>query len=83
MTIITGVIVYLLIWWLTLFMVLPWKVQPQKQRTEGHADGAPESPMILRKLIITSLIALVLFAIVFALIEYDVISFRRLSRDMG
>jgi len=83
MTVVTGIVVYVLIWWLTLFTVLPWKVQPQQTPEKGHAAGAPERPMIVGKLIVTTLISAGLFAIVFALIHYEVISFHRMSQELG
>lgn len=82
MTVITAIIVFLLIWWLTLFCVLPWKTKPPQVPEQGHAPSAPERPMLVRKMVITTLIATVLFLIVYGLIEFDVISFRRLSQDM-
>ena len=80
MTVVTGIVVYILIWWLTLFTVLPWKVQPPRNPEKGHAAGAPERSMIVGKLVVTTLISAVLFAVVFALIDHDVISFRRMSQ---
>lgn len=82
MTLFTSIVVYVLLWWLTLFAVLPWRVQPQSSRTRGHDAGAPERPMLVGKLLATTLISLVLFAIVYALIDNDVISFRRMSESL-
>lgn len=83
MTVVTSIVVYVLIWWLTLFTVLPWRVQPQQTPEKGHAAGAPQRPMIVGKLIVTTVISTILFAIVFGLIHYDLISFRRMSQDLG
>jgi predicted secreted protein len=83
MTVVTGIVVYILIWWLTLFTVLPWRVQPARRLEKGHAAGAPERPMIFGKLVITTMISAVLFAIVFALIDHDVISFHRMSQGLA
>lgn len=82
MNVVTAIVVYLLLWWLTLFMVLPWKVQPARKGDKGHAAGAPERPMLVGKLLVTTAIAAVLFAIVYALIHYDVVSFRRMSQGL-
>lgn len=82
MTVVASIVVFVLIWWLTLFMVLPWKAQPPDKSEPGHATGAPARPMIVGKLLVTTGISLVLFAIVFALIHYDVISFRRMALEM-
>lgn len=82
MTVVTAIVVYLLIWWLTLFCVLPWRAKPPQQPGKGHAPSAPERPMLVRKMLLTTAIAAALFLVVYGLIAYDVISFRRMSRDI-
>ncbi len=76
MTWFTAILVYLIIWWLVLFMVLPLWVRRPQEVEPGHDPGAPESPMIGRKVLVTSLVAAVVFAIVFGIVESDLISFR-------
>ena len=77
----TGILVYLIIWWLVLFMVLPLWVRKPKEVEPGHDHGAPENPMIAKKALVTTLVSAVVFAIVFAVIEADVISFRDAVRN--
>ncbi len=75
MGIVTGVIVFLLIWWTGLFAVLPF----------GHGreiDGTPVKPNMKKKLIINTVLAIVIWGIVYALIEADVISFRDMAMQM-
>src|SRR5688572_7356768 len=50
--------IYALSWWLVLFMVLPWGVKIAAKPGLGHAASAPINPNLRRKLILTSLIAL-------------------------
>jgi predicted secreted protein len=58
----TAVAIYFLIWWLTLFAVLPWGVRAQGEGAEPGSDpGAPRVPMILTKLIWTSVVSGVIF----------------------
>jgi predicted secreted protein len=62
--------VYFVIWWLVLFCVLPLNIQSQSEHGEviaGTEPGAPVSPQLGRKAILTSLIALVVFAVVYVL----------------
>lgn len=58
--------IYFVIWWLVLFMVLPFGVRTHDEagveRVPGQADSAPHQPMLLRKAVWTSLIAAVIFA---------------------
>ena len=65
-----------MIWWVVLFTVLPWGVKVPEQPEKGHADSAPERPMIGRKAAITTLISCVVWLGVFALVESDLISIR-------
>jgi predicted secreted protein len=78
MSVFTGVIVYTLIWWTVLFAVLPIGTRPD---TEGGPDsggwrGAPERPLLLRKILATTVVSAVLWLGVYALVESDWISFR-------
>ena len=57
----TGVMVYLVIWWTILFAVLPLGVRRVENPGKGEERGAPERPQLLRKAIITSIVAAVLW----------------------
>ena len=76
----SGLVVYLIIWWLVIFLVLPFGARPPERVEQGHEPGAPARPMIARKMLITTLVAALLWGLVFALVESDVLSFRELSR---
>jgi predicted secreted protein len=75
---VSGIAVYIVIWWLVIFMVLPWGVHPIEQGDveKGHAASAPLRPRMRRKVAITTAIAAVLWLITYAIIESNVISFR-------
>ncbi|MBK8209990.1 MAG: DUF1467 family protein [Rhodospirillales bacterium] len=74
---ISGIAVYVIIWWLVIFLVLPWGVQTvaAEDINRGHAPSAPRRPRIVLKAAVTTLVAAVLWLIVFAIIESGVISF--------
>lgn len=75
MGIVTGIIVFLLIWWTALFAVLPF----------GHRreeNGTPVFANMKKKLLWTSLVTIILWCIVFALVESDLISFREMADVM-
>lgn len=76
-----GVAIYGIIWFLTLFMVLPFGVQSQHESGEvvpGSEGGAPVRPQIWKKLGINTIVATVFFAITYwlltsgALTELDI-----------
>jgi predicted secreted protein len=72
----TGLIVYVLVWWVTLFAVLPLWVAPADPDDLGHAAGAPKRPRLMRKAVVTSLIAAVIWLAIFALVRSPWLSFR-------
>jgi predicted secreted protein len=74
----TGVMVYLVIWWTILFAVLPLGVRRVENPGKGEERGAPERPDLLRKAIITSIVAAVLWIAFYFLHQADVFSFRRM-----
>ncbi len=64
MDIVSGVVVYILLWWWVLFM------------GEGHATSAPAKPRMALKLAITTGLSAVLFIIVYFIIASGIFSFR-------
>jgi len=75
MTWFTGILLYVILWWLLLFMVLPWGARPPENPEPGHEQGAPERPLLLRKTLVTSVLAAVAWAGVYLLIRSEIITF--------
>lgn len=78
MTWFTGVVVYLLLWWMVLFAVLPFGTRPD---VEGDPDaggwrGAPVAANLGRKAIATTIVSAIIWVGVWALISSDWLSFR-------
>ena len=66
-----SIFIYMVLWWVVLFMVLPWGVRRQENPEPGHDPGAPAMPHLGRKIIVTSLITLVIWGIgVFLFMHY-------------
>ena len=64
MTVVSGIAIYFIIWWLCLFVVLPFGVRSQAEAgevAEGSDPGAPAMPRIGRKLLVTTALAVVCF----------------------
>ena len=59
MNIFATIVSFLVIWWLILFMVLPFGVAPPDVVEKGHASSAPARPRLLMKLLITTVLAIV------------------------
>ena len=74
----SGVVTYVLIWWLVLFMVLPWGIRPigHDDVLRGHDAGAPQRPRIGLKVAVTSLVAVLLWLVAYFIVDSGAISFR-------
>jgi predicted secreted protein len=83
MAVSTAVAVYFLIWWITLFAVLPWGVRPQGEGAPGTDPGAPLLPRLLAKLIWTTVVASVIFGAVSYLYVNRLVTLDDLAALMG
>lgn len=81
MDLVSGIVVYVILWWWILFMVLPVGVRREEDVQTGNDAGAPQKPMLVRKLIATTLIAAVVWIAVDQFIRADIISFREMVKD--
>ena len=76
---ISGLAVYVIIWWLTIFMVLPWGVRPigREDVEKGQAAGAPQRPRLLLKIALNTVLAGIVWGVVYVVVESGSISFRQ------
>jgi predicted secreted protein len=78
---ITGsIIIYVLIWWIIFFSVLPLGIQSNKERfkarLEGIDPGAPINPRIGKKFMITTIITSIIFIVIYYLVKFDLLNLR-------
>ena len=78
---ITGsIIIYVLIWWIIFFSVLPVGIQSNKEKfkekIEGVDPGAPINPKIGKKFLITTLITSIIFIVIYYLVEFNLLNLR-------
>jgi predicted secreted protein len=73
-----GIVVYVLVWWVVIFAILPWGARPpaKEQLVPGQARGAPARPHLWFKAGITTLVAAVIWLIIWMIVHSDLISFR-------
>jgi predicted secreted protein len=66
-----AIIVYICIWWIVFFSVLPIGIKSQniefKENLRGNDPGAPKNPGIAKKFLITTLITSIIFAVIYYL----------------
>jgi predicted secreted protein len=72
----TAIVVFVIIWWVVLFAVLPWGVRRPENPGQGHEPGAPVNPRMWLKAGVTTAIAAVLWGVVYWAIAADWFSFR-------
>ena len=82
MGLISGVVVFVILWWTVLFTVLPWGNRAPTEPEPGHAPSAPKNPRLWRKFAVTTAITVVLWLIIFAVIESGLISFREIAQGI-
>ena len=78
---ITGsIIVYVLIWWIIFFSVLPVGIQSNKEKFRekigGIDPGAPNNPKIGKKFLITTIITSIIFIVIYYLVEINLLNLR-------
>ena len=62
MSITGSIVIYVIIWWIVFFSLLPIDVNRKKfKKIDGEDPGSPENPKILKKFIYTSIISSLLF----------------------
>ena len=86
MPISTAFAIYFLIWWVTLFAVLPWGIRSQAESGEvvhGSDPGAPALPRLLAKLVWTTAVSAVVFAIFAVAYRYELVTFDQLTTWFG
>jgi predicted secreted protein len=72
---VSGIVVFLLVWWTMLFTVLPFALKRDE-------TGKPDDPKIKQKFVITTLIAALIWCLIAALVEADLISFYSMASEM-
>jgi len=75
----TGIVAFIIIWWMVLFTVLPWGIQRNMDPAVGEDHGAPVKHRMWLKAGVTTLIAAVLWGALFLAIELEVFSFRDIA----
>jgi predicted secreted protein len=82
----TGLAIYFVIWWIVLFLTLPFGVRSQHEdgeSTDGTDPGAPVITRMGRKLLWTTIISAVLFGAGMYCYRMDYFNIERLSKLMG
>jgi predicted secreted protein len=85
-TLSTWFAIYFVIWWITLFLTLPFGVRSQHEDGVGAPGTDPGAPIVTgmgRKLIWTTVISAAIFAVSLFAYEAGYLSVDRLAKLMG
>ena len=85
-TISTAFAIYFVMWWITLFLTLPLGVRSQHEDGAGAPGTDPGAPVVTgmgRKLIWTTVISAVIFAVSWLSYGAGLLNVERLSKLMG
>jgi predicted secreted protein len=77
---ITGLaIIYIIIWWIVFFAILPIDVNRAKTvKISGEDPGSPENPKILKKFFYCTAITTVIFSVIYLLIKFEYLNLRNI-----
>ena len=77
-----SIIIYVMIWWIVFFSVLPFGIESNKEvfkeSLEGSDAGAPKNTNIAKKFIITTIITSIIFTMIYYLVSNNFINLRNL-----
>lgn len=82
----TGFAIYFVMWWIVLFLTLPFGVRSQHEDGEGAPGTDPGAPIVSRmgaKLIWTTAITTAIFAVAMLAYNAGYLNIERLSKLMG
>ncbi len=85
MTLVSAFIVFIMIWWMVFFCVLPigqaTKYEPLEPEEAYRAPGAPKMLNMKKKLVITTVTTIILFLIIYFIIDTELIDFREIAKQ--
>ena len=85
MSVTTAVAIYFLIWWITLFAVLPFGVRAQheSEMAPGTDPGAPVVSRMLMKLLWTTIVSSAIFGLCYVVYVNRLVTLEDLVRWLG
>ena len=83
MSITGSLIIFVLIWWIIFFSLLPIDVdRKHKEMVEGVDKGSPENPKIIKKIIYTTVITSIIFIGIFMLVKMGMLAFSKIQNQL-
>lgn len=79
----SGLVVFFITWWVAIFAVLPFGVKHPEVQEKGIMPGTPLQPDMKKVVIRTTLLTIILWLIIYALVESDIISFAEMAKQFA
>ena len=74
-----SIVIYVIIWWIVFFSLLPIDVNRYKNiKIVGEDPGSPENPKMLKKFLYCTGITTVIFIIIYLLIKFEYLNLRNM-----
>lgn len=87
MSIVGAIFIFLVVWWVVLFTMLPIGVrnfyEEDADQVPGQADGAPVKPRLMFKFALTTVISAVIVGLIWASVDFDWVDWRQLIYDLA
>ncbi len=77
MPIVTAIAIYFILWWVCLFLVLPWGVRAQHESgavVRGSEPGAPAKSRMKRKALQTTILAAIVWLVIVVVVQYHLVT---------
>ena len=76
----TGLaIIYIIIWWIVFFAILPIDVERKKiVKVDGEDPGSPENPKMLKKFLYCTGITTIIFITIYLLMKFEYLNLRNI-----
>ena len=77
---VTGLaIIYIIIWWIVFFSILPIDVDRKKSiKIKGEDLGSPENPKMFKKFLYCTVITTILFTMIYLLMKFEYLNLRNI-----
>jgi predicted secreted protein len=82
MNLLFAFVVYFVVWWITLFAILPFGVRSQAETGEivpGSDTGAPARPQLVWKVVMTTLVSALIFAALVGIVRFNLLPLETFS----
>ncbi len=76
MGIVTGIMVYVVLWWLIFLITMPWGHESVREPIPGSVKSAPENPRLILKALVTTGLATLIFFLLYIFVPADLMQWQ-------